>query len=91
MRWVSQSIDPETALCGKMAYLEAAKSSHVVVRFFVSRASRVLFESDLALIKTKSKEKKNTIATGIATGITSIAVREPDLSLIHISEPTRPY
>ena len=71
VRWVSQSIDPETALCGKMAYLEAAKSSNVAVRLIVSRASRILFQSDLALIKTKSKAKKNKI--------TSIAVREPDI------------
>ena len=58
VRRVSQSNDPETALCGKMAYLEAAKSSNVAVRLIVSRASRILFQSDLALIKTKSLGRK---------------------------------
>ena len=77
VRRVSQSNDPETALCGKMAYLEAAKSSNVAVRFIVSRASRILFESDLALIKT-SLEKKNT-RTSIAD--IEALVRAVDLDL----------
>ena len=77
VRRVSQSNDPETALCGKMAYLEAAKSSNVAVRLIVSRTSRILFKSDLALIKT-SLENKNT-RTSIAD--IEALVRAVDLDL----------
>ena len=46
-------------------------------------------EETLAVIKRLAKQRKESIVQYEAAGRPELAV--PELSLIHISEPTRPY